>query len=151
VTVLAQPVCTLVAPPAVGEPCALQPGQVGVTSCGAELFCDPGTLQCAVRAQDGQKCVTGGCAAGSYCATLGGGGRVCASFATAGATCTATEQCDATTRCDVAGSKTCVLKKAAGEDCADDGDCQIGTCDATTKKCLKNAFATTNACNGKGP
>ena len=150
VKILAQPVCTLVSPPAVGEPCALQAGQIGVANCGAELFCDPGTLQCTVRAQDGEKCVTNGCAAGSYCATLGGGGRVCASFALAGAACTANEQCDATTRCDLTGSKTCVLKKAAGEDCADNADCQIGTCDATSKKCLKNAFATTNACNGRG-
>ena len=149
VKILAQPVCTLIRPPTIGEPCALQAGQVGVANCGAALFCDPASLQCAARAQGGEKCVPNGCA-GGYCATLGNGGRVCASFALAGAACTANEQCDATTRCDLTGSKTCVLKKAAGEDCADNADCEIGTCDATSKKCLKNAFATTAACNGRG-
>jgi hypothetical protein len=147
----AQPVCTLVSPPAQGEPCALMPGQIGVTNCGAGLFCDPGTLQCTTRALDGEACKPDGCAAGTYCATLASGSRVCATFAPAGAACSGPDQCDSTTRCDLTGTKTCVFKKAAGEDCANDADCQIGTCDLTSKKCLKNGFATTAACNGRGP
>ena len=149
--ILAAPVCTLVSAPAPGEPCALAAGQVGVTNCGAELFCDPATLQCRVRSQQGSPCIPGGCAAGAYCAKVGGGdGTACASFAPLGAACNSLEQCDATSRCDVTGSKTCVPKKQPGDPCTDDVECQIGSCDATTKRCLKNAFATTAACTGQG-
>jgi hypothetical protein len=147
--ILSTPVCTLINPTAPGEPCALAAGQVGVKSCGPALFCDPTSLQCRTRAQQGEACAAGGCVAGSYCATLASGATACAAFATSGGACTGEGQCDATSRCDVA-SRTCVPRKAPGEGCTSDADCQAGTCDPASKKCLKNSFATTAACTGQG-
>ncbi|MFO0671005.1 MAG: hypothetical protein U0235_15470 [Polyangiaceae bacterium] len=40
-------------------------------------------------------------------------------------------------------------KKESGQPCTDDSECNVGTCDVGTKKCLKNSIATTNTCNGK--
>ncbi len=146
---LAAPVCTLVQPPAPGEPCAFAAGQVGVTSCGEALFCDAATGRCKARAQAGETCQPGGCTAGTYCAALSSG-SACATLVARGGACDTAGQCDSTSRCDVSGSKTCIAKKGPGDTCTDDTDCQIGSCDATTKRCLKNAYATTAACNGRG-
>jgi hypothetical protein len=144
----AVPVCTVIQPPAPGEPCALKPGDPGVADCQA-LYCDPTTKTCQERGSEGQPCMPGSCASGLYCAAATTGGS-CASVSPLGSPCGTSDQCDATGRCDL-GAKLCVPRSPPGSACTTGSDCQIGICDATTKKCLQNGFATTAACNGRGP
>jgi hypothetical protein len=141
------PVCVAVTPPDAAGP-APGPCTAGASdSCISQgMFCDPTTQACVPFGKAADPCdpaVVASCQAGNYCSTAG----TCAAAGPVGSPCTAAAMCDATGYCD-SGSQTCkaILQPAAP--CTSGTQCSIGVCDATTHSCLKNAIATTNACNG---
>ena len=149
---LGEPVCVATPIPEQGVPCTITPPR----GCDANpgLFCDPGTLTCLPRADQGGPClasVPASCLPGNYCVTSSLSGGLCAPALPVGSPCTTPQQCDTTSTCDLGATKTCIPKKAAGTSCATDAECATGLCDTVAKTCLKNVIATSDACNGVGP
>lgn len=141
------PVCVVVGDAPLQAPCLPDAANVR-SNCGSALYCEPTLRRCVPLGTVGVDCIVGSCAPGGFCATSGPNQGKCVPASPLGGPCTAAGECDTTSRCDV-GVQKCVAKKAAGEACAEDLECNVGTCDDGVKKCLKNSIATTNTCNGR--
>lgn len=132
------------APPATG-PCTVDTA-AGTDSCIASGgFCDTGSGACAPQGGDAAPCdpaVVASCLPSFWC-----NAGACTAAGPVGSPCTAAVMCDATGYCDT-GSGTCTAIVQPGGGCTSGTQCTIGVCDDGTHSCLKNAIATTEACNG---
>lgn len=108
-------------------------------------FCDRTDFVCKNRVDVGGECVVGGCRPGMSCVD-----GICNPGSGIGADCASAEQCNSFLRCDL-GSRKCADRLRPGDSCSTDNECSIGVCDATTKRCLRNAIATTESCSGRDP
>jgi hypothetical protein len=150
-TITPQDVAVCVAlPPTMPSPTACTPGP-GDLCIAMNSFCDPASHACAPFNAMGAGCdpaFIASCLPGNFCTDMGGGMGVCVAAGPVGSPCTDPAMCDAMSFCDVTGSKTCVPIGMPGTPCTSNTQCSIGVCDSTTHRCLKNAIATTAACNG---
>lgn len=133
------PVCVAFPPMEPGSRC---PTAALATLCEktGELFCDRAEGICKDRANAGDPCNGDGCKPGLVCTS-----GVCSPKVGTGEGCVDNTGCAASLRCS---SGKCVDRLRPGDGCSNDSDCSIGVCDAVTRKCLKNAIATTKTCSG---
>jgi hypothetical protein len=143
---IATPVCVVSAAAPVTAACLVDAASVR-SNCDEGLYCEPKTTTCLPLGNVGEACIAGSCAPGGVCAAAGANQGKCVPTSPLGGPCATAAECDATSRCDT-GAQKCVAKKLAGESCAEDAECNVGTCDLGTRRCLKNTIATTNTCNG---
>ncbi len=136
------PKCVVIPPPQPGDRCTT-PALVAFCESVPDLACDQVEGVCKALANAGQPCKPGGCKAGLYCAA-----GLCSPRVGVGEECTANEQCGGISRCDL-GLRRCVERRTSEDSCEVDAECLIGTCDPLTKRCLKNAIATSATCAGR--
>lgn len=144
---LTAPVCVAAATAPATAACLVNASNVQ-SNCDQGLYCEPKSAKCLPLGKVGEECIVGSCAAGGVCATAGANQGKCVPTSALGGPCATSADCDATSRCDTAAQK-CAARKNAGESCSEDVECNVGTCDTGTKRCLKNTIATTNTCNGR--
>jgi hypothetical protein len=106
-------------------------------ACSGTLVCDRNFCAEKRDVNVGDGCANPGevCAAGSYCADVGGGIRQCKAKVAVGGQCSATLPCDENSRC---ASGTCAARLGAGESCPTDDDCGTSAprCDPNAHKCV---------------
>jgi hypothetical protein len=136
--------CIAIPPPAAGSSCA-SPELKSICEGDPASFCDASDGICKGRADVGAPCKAGGCKAGLHC-----DGAACSPGAELGGACTASDQCSSFLRCDLA-AKACAPRLRPGDACASDEECSIGMCDPATRRCLRNAIATSESCSGREP
>lgn len=134
------PVCVALPLPQAGDLCPT-PALISVCESSPDLFCDRTDSVCKPLADEGAPCTTGGCKTGLFCQ-----GGVCSPQLGVGGACTSSDACESLLRCD---GRSCVSRLQPGSACTADADCSIGTCDSVTKRCLKNAIATSATCRGR--
>ena len=136
--------CVAVVAAQSGSSCAT-PELKSICERAPDSYCDPTDTLCKARADVGGACAAGGCKVGLYCAN-----GACNPAGDVDAPCTTNDQCNSFLRCD-ATAKKCAARLNAGDGCSADEECSIGVCDQATKRCLKNAIATSESCSGKDP
>mgnify|MGYP001214349592 CR=1 FL=1 len=136
--------CVAIQPPEAGSSCAA-PELRALCERDPTLYCDQGEGVCRARADVGGACGAGGCKVGLYCDN-----GACVPGGIAGASCATSEQCNSFLRCDT-GSRRCEDRLRPHEGCGSDEECSIGVCDLVTRRCLRNAIATSESCSGRDP
>ena len=111
----------------------------------ANLYCDATDAVCKTRGDVGMPCNAGGCVAGLFCTA-----NVCEPGSDLGGVCVGSSSCNTFLRCDT-GPGRCADRLRPAEACSKDDDCSIGLCDLVTKRCLRNAIATSESCRGIDP
>jgi hypothetical protein len=138
------PKCIALPKPQPGDRCTTT-ALAAVCESEPTLFCDRSDGVCKALGQAGSACKSGanGCFVGLFCSA-----NVCSPKVGIGQKCASNDECANRLRCDTS-SGVCALGKDPGQSCATSSDCSIGVCDPGTKRCLKNAIATTDTCGGR--
>lgn len=136
--------CVALPPPSPGSSCATLALK---TLCEKESsqYCDATDGICKARGDSGQPCSAGGCVVGFYCSN-----GFCEPGSESGGACTDSAACNTFLRCNL-GTGRCEDRLRPADTCDTDADCSIGICDLSTKRCLRNAIATSESCRGTDP